>query len=178
MGKIEARLAELGYQLPGAGAPKGNYVNVVRTGSYIYTAGHLPVTSEGELVTGKLGKDLTVEEGYAAAHRVALALVATLKSTGFKVETYQQGDLSIVLCCLDELGDLDHIKRVVKLTGFVNCVDTFTDQPSVINGASDAVATIFGDKGKHARSAVGTNALPLNVAVEIEAIVEVETEVR
>ncbi|KAE9026133.1 hypothetical protein PR001_g12263 [Phytophthora rubi] len=153
MGKIEDRLAELGYELPAAGAPKGNYVNVVRTGDYIYTAGHLPVTAAGELITGKLGKDLTTEEGYAAAQRVALALLATLKK---------------------ELGELDHIKRVVKLTGFVNCVDTFTAQPGVINGASDAVAAIFGDKGKHARSAVGTNALPLNVAVEIEAVVEVE----
>ncbi|EGZ12638.1 hypothetical protein PHYSODRAFT_347462 [Phytophthora sojae] len=153
MGKIEERLAELGYELPAAGAPKGNYVNVVRTGDYIYTAGHLPVTAAGELITGKLGKDLTTEEGYAAAQRVALALLATLKK---------------------ELGELGHIKRVVKLTGFVNCVDTFTAQPGVINGASDAVAAIFGDKGKHARSAVGTNALPLNVAVEIEAVVEVE----
>ncbi|KUF95735.1 hypothetical protein AM587_10010059 [Phytophthora nicotianae] len=172
MGKIEDRLAELGYELPAAGAPKGNYVNVVRTGDYIYTAihherlrskcsfyskaGHLPVTAAGELITGKLGKDLTTEEGYAAAQRVALALLATLKK---------------------ELGELDHIKRVVKLTGFVNCVDTFTAQPGVINGASDAVAAIFGDKGKHARSAVGTNALPLNVAVEIEAVVEVEAGV-
>ncbi|POM66452.1 Endoribonuclease L-PSP [Phytophthora palmivora] len=154
MGKIEDRLAELGYELPVAGVPKGNYVNVVRTGDYIYTAGHLPVTPAGELITGKVGKDLTTEEGYAAAQRVALALLATLKK---------------------ELGELDHIKRVVKLTGFVNCVDTFTAQPGVINGASDTVAEIFGDKGKHARSAVGTNALPLNVAVEIEAVVEVET---
>ncbi|KAG7376895.1 hypothetical protein PHYPSEUDO_012567 [Phytophthora pseudosyringae] len=153
MGKIEDRLAELGHELPAAGVPKGNYVNVVRTGDYIYTAGHLPVTAAGKLITGKLGKDLTTEEGYAAAQRVALALLATLKK---------------------ELGELDHIKRVVKLTGFVNCVDTFTAQPGVINGASDTVAAVFGDKGKHARSAVGTNALPLNVAVEIEAVVEVE----
>ncbi|CAH0479841.1 unnamed protein product [Peronospora belbahrii] len=155
MGKIEDRAAELGYELLTAGVPKGNYVNVVRTGNYIYTAGHLPVTATGELITGKLGKDLTTKEGYAAAQLVALALLSTLKN---------------------ELGELDHIKRVVKLTGFVNCVDTFTAQPGVINGASDTVAAIFGDKGKHARSAVGTNALPLNVAVEIEAIVEVEAD--
>ncbi|TDH71582.1 hypothetical protein CCR75_001781 [Bremia lactucae] len=153
MGKIEDRLAELGIELPAAGSPKGNYVNVVRTGSYIHTAGHLPMTAAGELITGKVGKDLTTKEGYIAAKQVVFALLATLKK---------------------ELGELDHIKRIVKLTGFVNCIDTYTAQPGVINGASDTLATIFGDKGKHARSAVGTNALPLNVAVEIEAIVEVE----
>uniref|UniRef100_K3WJH4 Endoribonuclease L-PSP/chorismate mutase-like domain-containing protein n=1 Tax=Globisporangium ultimum (strain ATCC 200006 / CBS 805.95 / DAOM BR144) TaxID=431595 RepID=K3WJH4_GLOUD len=153
MGQIDDRLAELGYVLPTPTSPAGNYVNVVRTGNLIFTAGHVSQAATGELITGKVGKDLTPEEGYVAAHRVVLSLLATLKK---------------------ELGDLDHIKRIVKLTGFVNCVDGFAGQPAVINGASDALAEIFGAKGKHARSAVGTNALPVNVAVEIEAIVEVE----
>ncbi|TMW55533.1 hypothetical protein Poli38472_010415 [Pythium oligandrum] len=150
---IEARVAELGFTLPATSAPKANYLNVVRTGNYVFTAGHVSQSASGELILGKVGKDLTAEEGYAAAQRVVLSLLATLK---------------------EELGNLDHIKRIVKLTGFVNCVDGFTAQPAVINGASDLLVQIFGDKGKHARSAVGTNALPLNVAVEIEAIVEVD----
>ncbi|KAJ0401317.1 hypothetical protein P43SY_007886 [Pythium insidiosum] len=154
MSSIEARVAELGFTLPVATPPKGNYCNCVRTGNYIYTAGHVSQNAAGELIVGKVGKDLTVEEGYAAAQRIVLSLLATLK---------------------EELGDLNQIKRIVKLTGFVNCVDGFTSQPGVVNGASDLLVKIFGDKGRHARSAVGTNALPLNVAVEIEAVVEVET---
>uniref|UniRef100_K3WLZ8 Endoribonuclease L-PSP/chorismate mutase-like domain-containing protein n=1 Tax=Globisporangium ultimum (strain ATCC 200006 / CBS 805.95 / DAOM BR144) TaxID=431595 RepID=K3WLZ8_GLOUD len=150
---IERRLAELGYVLPQVAEPKGNYRTAVRTGNYIFTAGHLPQPTGGDLIVGKIGKDLTPEDGYDAAHHVALSLMATLKH---------------------ELGDLDKVKRIVKLVGFVNCVDGFTGQPGVINGASDTIGKVFGDKGIHARSAVGTNALPLNVAVEIEAIVEIE----
>ncbi|KAF1316558.1 Endoribonuclease l-psp, partial [Globisporangium splendens] len=191
MGKIDDRLAELGYALPAPTSPAGNYVNVVRTGDLIFTgalhyfasygmnvsmhevdtlpmllsvvAGHVSQAATGELITGKVGKDLTPEEGYAAARRVVFSLLATLKNT-----------YMIIWRLIEELGDLDHIKRIVKLTGFVNCVDGFAGQPAVINGASDALAEIFGAKGKHARSAVGTNALPVNVAVEIEAIIEVE----
>lgn len=130
----------------------GNYVQVVRSGNQLFLAGHLPQPAGGgALVTGKVGKDLTVEQGYEAAKLVALNLIATLKR---------------------ELGDLDKVERIVKLVGFVNCTDGFAQQPQVVNGASDTLAEVFGDKGKHARSAVGTNALPLNVAVEIEAIVQ------
>lgn len=128
-------------------------MQVVRSGNLLFTAGHLPQPAGGgPLVTGKVGKDLTVEQGYEAAKLVALNLIATLKQ---------------------QLGDLDKVERVVKLVGFVNCTDGFTQQPQVVNGASDLLAEVFGEKGKHARSAVGTNALPLNVAVEIEAIVQI-----
>ncbi|KAG7386231.1 hypothetical protein PHYPSEUDO_000552 [Phytophthora pseudosyringae] len=150
---VERKIQELGYTLPAVAEPKGNYRTSVRSGNTIYMAGHLPQPAGGDLILGKVGKDLTPEQGYDAAHYVALSLMATLKQ---------------------EVGDLDKIKRVVKLVGFVNCVEGFTQQPAVINGASDTIAKVFGDKGIHARSAVGTNALPLNVAVEIEAVVEVE----
>lgn len=150
---IERKLEELGYVLPTVAEPKGNYRTAVRSGNTIYLAGHLPQPAGGELIKGKVGQDVTQEEAYDAAHYVALSMMATLKH---------------------EIGDLDKVKRVVKLVGFVNCVDGFTQQPAVINGASDTMGKVFGDKGVHARSAVGTNALPLNVAVEIEAVVEVE----
>ncbi|ETW06452.1 hypothetical protein H310_02708 [Aphanomyces invadans] len=149
----EARIKELGYTLPAVATPKGNYRNSVRMGNLIFTAGHLPQPAGGELIKGKVGVDLTPEEGYEAAHHVALALVATLKQ---------------------ELGDLDRVKRIVKVVGFVNCVDGFTAQPSVINGTSDTLVKIFGDRGIHARSAVGTNALPLGIPVEVEIIVEIQ----
>ncbi|TDH67156.1 hypothetical protein CCR75_009713 [Bremia lactucae] len=150
---IERKIKELGYTLPAVAEPKGNYRTSVRSGNTIFLAGHLPQPAGGELILGKVGKDLTPEQGYEAAHYVALSLMATLKH---------------------EVGDLDKIKRIVKLVGFVNCVEGFTQQPAVINGASDTIGKVFGDRGIHARSAVGTNALPLNVAVEVEAIVEVE----
>ncbi|ETV74639.1 hypothetical protein H257_10772 [Aphanomyces astaci] len=147
-----ARLAELGYVLPAVSPPKGNYKLLTRVGNLIYTAGHIPTPANGALITGKVGVDLTTEQAYDAAHVVALALLATLQH---------------------ELGDLNKIKQIVKLTGFVNAVDGFAAQPTVINGASDTFAKVFGDHGVGARSAVGTNGLPLNVPVEIEAIVEV-----
>ncbi|OWY96685.1 Endoribonuclease L-PSP [Phytophthora megakarya] len=150
---IERKIEELGYTLPAVAEPKGNYRTCVRSGNTIYLAGHLPQPAGGDLILGKVGKDLSPEEGYDAAHACALSIMATLKQ---------------------EVGDLDKIKRVVKLVGFVNCVDGFTQQPAVINGASDTIGKVFGDKGIHARSAVGTNALPLNVAVEVEAVVEIE----
>ncbi|KAF0698462.1 Aste57867_10922 [Aphanomyces stellatus] len=149
----ENRIKELGYTLPAVATPKGNYRNVVRSGNLLFTAGHLPQPAGGELIKGKVGEDLTAEQGYEAARHVALAVCATLKQ---------------------ELGDLDRVKRIVKVVGFVNCVDGFTAQPSVINGFSDTVGEIFGERGVHARSAVGTNALPLGIPVEVECIVEVE----
>ncbi|OQR90355.1 endoribonuclease L-PSP [Achlya hypogyna] len=150
---IDARLAELGYVLPAVTTPKGNYKLAVRSGNQIFTAGHIPATANGDLVTGKVGLNVTPEQAYEAAHLVALSLLATLKA---------------------ELGDLNKVKRLVKTMGFVNCVDGFSAQASVINGCSDTFAKVFGDIGIGARSAVGTNALPLNVCVEIEVIVEVE----
>ena len=121
-----------------------------RVGNMIYTAGHLPVKPDGSVISGRVGSDLTTDEGYSAARAVGLNILATLKA---------------------ELGDLSRVERIVKLTAFVNCVDSFAAQPKVVNGASDLFVEAFGDAGKHARSAVGVNALPLNVPVEIEAIV-------
>jgi enamine deaminase RidA (YjgF/YER057c/UK114 family) len=135
--------------------PVASYVMATRVGNLIYTAGHLPVTPEGAVISsGKVGgADVTTEQGADAARAVGLNILATLRS---------------------ELGgDLGRVRRVVKLTAFVNCVDSFAAQPKVVNGCSDLLVAVFGDAGKHARSAVGVNALPLNVPVEIEAIVEV-----
>ena len=147
-----ARLKELGLELPSAAAPVGNYVSAVRSGNLVFLSGHGPVAKD-RVITGKLGVDLTVEEGYEAAKIVALGLLGSLK---------------------DLIGDLDKARRIVKLLGMVNCDPTFMEQPGVIDGASDLLVEVFGEKGKHARSAVGMNALPFNIAVEIEMIVEVE----
>jgi len=149
----ERKIAELGHKLPAVSAPKGSYQLLARSGNMLFTAGHLPVPAGADMLTGKIGKDLTVEEGNKAAQYAALSILATLKQ---------------------ELGDLDRIKRIVKVVGFVNCTDGFTQQPQVINGASDLFGAVLGERGVHARSAVGTNALPLNVPVEVEAIVEIE----
>jgi enamine deaminase RidA (YjgF/YER057c/UK114 family) len=148
----DARLKELGIELPSAAAPVGNYVPAVRSGNLVFLSGHGPVGKD-RVVTGKLGVDLTVEEGYEAAKIVAIGLLGSLR---------------------DLIGDLDKVRRVVKLLGMVNCDPAFMEQPGVINGASDLLVEVFGEKGKHARSAVGMNALPFNIAVEIEMIVEVE----
>ncbi|SLN29791.1 RidA family protein [Pseudooctadecabacter jejudonensis] len=150
---IETRLAELGVTLPDAPAPAANYVPFVRTGSQLFVSGQLP-KGEGGLVVGKLGADLDVTAGAAAARDCAINLIAQLKAG----------------CD----GDLDRLVRVVKLVGFVNSTPNFADQPAVINGASDFMVEVFGDKGRHARSAVSAGALPFNVAVEIEAIFEIE----
>ena len=149
----EARLAELGISLPEAGAPVANYVNAVRTGDLIFLAGKGPSKPEGGYITGKLGADLTVEEGYAAARLAAIVQLAVLKA---------------------ELGNLNKVKRVVKVLGMVNATPEFTDHPEVINGFSDLMVEVFGPKGKHARAAVGMGSLPRNIAVEVEMIVEVE----
>lgn len=147
------RLEEMGISLPDAPAPAANYVPFVRTGNTVYVSGQISNGSDG-LITGKLGDDMQVEEGAAAARTCALSLLAQVRAA----------------CD----GDLDRLKRVVKLTGFVNSTAEFKDQPKVINGASDFFVEVLGDAGRHARSAVSAASLPLGVAVEIEGIFEIE----
>lgn len=149
----EANLQKLGIELPEASNPVANYVNAVRTGNLIFLAGKGPNKPEGGYVTGKLGADLTVEEGYEAARLVAINQLAVLKA---------------------ELGNLNRVKRIVKVLGMVNSAPDFTQQPEVVNGFSDLMVEVFGERGKHARSAVGMGSLPRGIAVEIELIVEVE----
>jgi enamine deaminase RidA (YjgF/YER057c/UK114 family) len=149
----EQNLAKLGIELPPVAAPIANYVNVVRTGNLLFLAGKGPSQKDGTYISGKIPTDLSIEKGYEAAKLAALAHIAVLKK---------------------ELGDLSKVKRIVKVLGMVNCSNDFTDQPKVINGYSDCMVAVFGEKGKHARSAVGTNALPMNIAVEVEVIVEIE----
>lgn len=150
---VEAKLKALGIALRETPPPMANYVNAVRTGNLIFLAGKGPSRADGTYVTGKLGSDLTVEEGYEAARLVAIAQLSVLKA---------------------ELGDLNKVKRIVKVLGMVNSTPDFVQQPAVINGFSDLMVEVFGEKGKHARAAVGMGSLPSGIAVEIEAIVEVE----
>ena len=149
----ETRLKEKEIVLPEAQKPVANYVNVVRVGNLLFLAGKGPTKPDGSNITGKVGKDLTIEQGYEAARLTAINHLAVLKA---------------------ELGSLNKVKRIVKVLGMVNCTEDFKDQPKVINGYSDLMVEIFGDKGKHARSAVGMYALPSNIAVEVEVVVEVE----
>lgn len=150
---FDKKLKELNIELYTPGKPMGNYVKAVRAGNLLYLAGHGPTKADGSNITGKVGKDLTTEQGYDAAKQTGIAILSTLKG---------------------ELGDLNKVKRIVKVLGMVNCTENFVDQPKVMNGFSDLMVAVFGDKGKHARSAVGMYALPSNIAVEIEIIVEVE----
>jgi enamine deaminase RidA (YjgF/YER057c/UK114 family) len=150
---FEKKLKDLGIELFPPTKPMGTYVKAVRSGNLVFLAGHGPTRADGSNITGKVGKDLTLEQGAAAARQTGIAILSTLKA---------------------EVGDLNKVKRIVKVLGMVNCTDTFTDQPKVVNGFSDLMVSVFGDKGKHARSAVGMYALPSNIAVEIEMIVEVE----
>ncbi|MCT4607873.1 MAG: RidA family protein [Pelagimonas sp.] len=150
---IEERLTELGLTLPDAPAPAANYVPYVQTGNTVYVSGQISMNADG-FVTGKVGDDLTVEEGAAAAKLCGLGLLAQVRAA----------------CG----GDLTRLKRVVKLVGFVNSHGDFQDQPKVINGASDLMVEVLGDAGRHARSAVSAGALPFNVAVEIEGIFEID----
>jgi len=144
----EDKLIGLGYFIKPIRPAVGNYVSVVRTGNLLFTAG------QGvDEYHGKLGQDLTIEEGYEASRLSMLNLINVLKN---------------------ELGELSKVKRIVKILGFVNCTDDFTDQPKVMNGASDLLVDVFGEKGRHARSAVGMAQLPNNTAIEIEMIVEIE----
>ncbi|MBE2278442.1 MAG: RidA family protein [Rhodobacteraceae bacterium] len=149
---IKARLAELGVTLPDAPAPAANYVPFVVVGNLVHVSGQIS-QNEGGLIRGKLGADLAVEQGAEAARRCALSLLAQVKRA----------------CD----GDLSRLVRVVKLTGFVNSTADFTDQPKVINGASDFLVAVLGDAGRHARSAVSAASLPLGVAVEIEGLFEI-----
>jgi len=149
----ETKIKEKGIVLVSPSSPVANYVNVVRVGNILYLAGKGPLKPDNTYITGKVGKDLTIEQGYEAARLAAIAHLAVIKN---------------------ELGSLNKVKRIVKVLGMVNCTEDFKDQPKVINGYSDLMVEIFGDKGKHARSAVGMAALPFNMAVEVEVIVEVE----
>src|SRR5688572_710044 len=148
----EQKLKDQKVELFKPAAPMANYVKAVRVGNLIFLAGHGPTKADGTNITGKVGKDLTVEQGYMAARQTGIAMLSTLKA---------------------ELGDLNKVKRVVKVLGMVNCTDDFKDHPKVINGFSDFIVSVFAEKGLHARSAVGMNSLPLNIAVEVEMIVEV-----
>ena len=148
MARIEARLSELGIALPAAPAPAANYVPFVQSGHQLFVSGQISMGPDG-LIKGRLGADMDAEAGAAAARRCGLALIAQAKAA---------------------LGDLDRIARVVKLVGFVNSTADFTDQPKVVNGCSDLMVEVFGDAGRHARSAVSAASLPLGVSVEIEAI--------
>lgn len=149
----EARLKELGIKLSQPSAPVANYVNAVRTGNLIFMAGKGPLRADGTNIEGKVGAGLTIEEGYEAAKVTAINQLSVLKA---------------------ELGNLNKVKRIVKVLGMVNAAPDFVDHPKVVNGYSDLMVAVFGDKGKHARAAVGMGSLPGNIAVEIEMIVEVE----
>jgi enamine deaminase RidA (YjgF/YER057c/UK114 family) len=149
----EARLKEKGIVLIAPSNPVANYVNAVRVGNLLYLSGKGPVRSDNSSVIGKVGRDLTVEQGYEAARLAAINHLAVIKG---------------------ELGSLNKVKRIVKVTGMVNCIDDFKDQPRVINGYSDLMVEIFGERGKHARSAVGMASLPFYWAVEVEVIIEIE----
>jgi len=149
---VESALAELGLALPVAIAPIANYVPAVQTGNLLFISGQISKTTSGAEVLGKLGAGVSVPDGQAAAELCALNILAQAKAA---------------------LGDLDRIVRVVRLNPFVNSAPEFTDQPMVVNGASNLIGKVLGDKGKHSRTAVGVASLPLGVAVEIDAIIEV-----
>ena len=149
---FENKIKELKINLPEAKPPVGSYVATKIVGNLLYISGQISISENGELIKGKIGKDLSVNDGYKAAERCGLSIISQAK----------------VACN----GDLSKIKSCVKLTGFVNSTDNFTDQPKVINGASDLIASIFGDAGMHTRAAVSTNSLPLGVSVEVDAIFE------
>ncbi|MCZ6646720.1 MAG: RidA family protein [SAR324 cluster bacterium] len=149
---IEQRLQELGIELPSMPSPAGNYVQYVQTGNLIYLSGSGPLNVDGQRPTGKVGGEVSVEDAYQHARSIGLVQIARLK---------------------EALGELDKVNRIVKVLGMVNGVPGFGEQPKVINGFSDLMVEVFGDKGRHARSAVGMGSLPFGITVEIEAIVEV-----
>jgi enamine deaminase RidA (YjgF/YER057c/UK114 family) len=149
----DAKVEELGLQLPAPFPPAGTYVNAVRTGGLMVLAGHIPIGADQQVVLGKLGDDLDVEAGRAAARLAALSALATLRS---------------------ELGSLDRVARIVSLRGVVNATPDFTGHTQVIDGASDVFVAVFGENGRHARLAVGVSSLPANLALEIELLVEVD----
>ena len=146
------KIKELKIELPEAKAPVGNYVATKISGKMLFISGQISIDENGQLIKGKVGKDLDTELGYNAAKRCALSIISQVKKA-----------------CND---DLSKIKSCIKLTGFVNSTDDFTEQPKVINGASDVIVSVFGDAGMHTRAAVSTNSLPLGVSVEVDAIFE------
>ena len=148
----QKNLEKLGLKLPDAKAPVGNYVATKIIGKLLFVSGQISIDEKGELIKGKLGKNLNLDQGYLAAERCGLAIIAQVKKA-----------------CNN---DFSNIKSCIKITGYVNSVDDFTDQPKVINGASEIISKILGEKGLHTRAAVSSNSLPLGVAVEIEAIFE------
>ncbi len=154
MGRIDKRLAELGIVLPTPSKPVANYVPWVKTGNLVFISGQGPMRDGKLAYAGKAGDTLPIEDAVAAARLTAINVLAQLRDA----------------CG----GDLDRVKRIVKLSGFVNCTPAFGDQPKVINGASDLMVEVFGDRGRHARSAVGAPALPFHFSVEVEAIAEIE----
>ena len=149
---IETNIKKLNIKLPRASDPVGSYVAAKIAGKLLYISGQISMNDNGELIKGKIGKELNVEQGYEAAKRCGLSIISQAKKA-----------------CQE---DLSKIKSCVKLTGYVNSTDNFTDQPKIINGASDLISSVFGEIGKHTRAAVSVNSLPLGVAVEVEAIFE------
>ena len=149
---FENKIKDLGLELPVAKSPAGNYVATKIVGKLLYISGQISVNEKGDLIKGTVGKDLNTDEAYQAAKRCCLSIITQAKNA----------------CG----GDLSKIKSCIKLTGFVNSIDSYTEQPKVINGASDLIVEIFGTAGMHTRAAVSTNSLPLGVAVEIDAIFE------
>jgi enamine deaminase RidA (YjgF/YER057c/UK114 family) len=152
---VEEKLEKMGIKLYPYKAPTNSYVHVVKAGKMVFTSGHGPKKADGSYVLGKVGKDLTVEEGAAAARLSGIAILSSLKH---------------------ELGDLDRIKRIVKVLGMVNATEDFKQHSTVINGFSNLMIDVFGDKGKHARSAVGMQSLPIGFATEIEVVIELYDE--
>ena len=153
--QVEKNLSDMGLQLPEYSAPIANYVKWVKDGNKLYLSGHGHCGTPTRVDRGKVGRDLTVEEGYQAARNVGLCMLATIK---------------------DALGDLSKVKRIIRVMGMVNSTDDFTDHPKVMNGFSDLMVELFGEKGRHVRAAVGMNSLPSNLAVEIEMLLEFELD--
>ena len=152
-GMVESKLTELGLTLPALAAPIANYVGFVRTGDLLFVSGQLCLGADGKLVAkGKLGAEVSIEDGQKAARACAINLLAQIKAA---------------------VGDLDRVVRVVRLGGFISSVPSFLDGPKVMNGASDLMVTVFGDKGRHARTTIGVAVLPLDAAVEVEGLFEV-----
>ena len=149
---FEEKIKELKIVLPEAKAPVGSYIATKKVGNLLFISGQISINSNGELIKGKIGKDLSLEDGYNAAKNCGLSIISQVKKA-----------------CDD---DLSKVKSCIKLTGFVNSTDDFADQPKIINGASDLIASVFGEAGMHTRAAVSTNSLPLGVAVEVDAIFE------
>ncbi len=149
----EEKLAALGHVLPAAPAPVANYVPAVRTGNLVFLAGHIPRGADGKVIAGRVGADLTEAQAQDAARRSTLGLLASLKK---------------------EIGDLAKVKRIVRVTGYVRATEDFKNHPQVMNACSDLLVAVFGDKGRHARAALGMSSLPLGAAVEIDLVAEIE----